>query len=173
MITPAAMSRDAYLLYGDLISARADVAPVAANLGTAQRFNWLGELSNLRPDGARANLCLFRSQPFPAAEFPVRLLERHPFSTQVFIPINCSRHYLIVVALGGDAGPDLLTLRAFLVGREQGITYRPGVWHHPLIALDRETDFACVVWEDESRGDCEVRKLGETIAIALSGRERF
>ena len=68
--------------------------------------------------------------------------------------MNAAR-YLVVVARGGDA-PDLATLAAFVASGTQGVSYLPGVWHHPMIALDHEIDFTCLAWEDGTAGDCVV-----------------
>jgi ureidoglycolate lyase len=35
-------------------------------------------------------------------------------------------------------------LRAFVTDGRQGVNYARGVWHHPVIALGRETDFVVV-----------------------------
>ena len=64
------------------------------------------------------------------------------------------RPYGAVIA-GGFPGPS----RSANMGTARGITYKPGVWHHPLIVLDRPADFACLIWEDGSAGDCQVTSL--------------
>ena len=76
--------------------------------------------------------------------------------------------FLVVVAQGGDA-PDESTLRAFVAGPSQGMVYHPGVWHHSLVVLDREAEFACFVWEDGSSGDCTVLELppARRVSVAL------
>ncbi len=149
----------AYAPYGDVVSAaRDDVASKPANQGTAARRDWLVDLANHR-SGARLNVASFRCAPQRAWPRPLALLEKHPHSTQVFVPMS-ARRYLVVVALGGDA-PDLSTARAFVASGAQGVSYRPGVWHHPMIALDEPTDFACFVWEDGSEGDCVVSPLAD------------
>jgi len=111
---------------------------------------------------------VFRCAPFDARPIPVRVLEKHPMSTQVFIPMN-ARRYLVIVALGGDA-PDLATLAAFVAEGAQGVSYRPGVWHHPMIALDTEIDFTCLVFEDGSDDDCTAVTYaeGEQVTIDVS-----
>ena len=91
------------------------------------------------------------------------LLERHAASSQLFVPMN-ARRYLVVVAHGGDA-PDLGSARAFVASGAQGVSYAPGVWHHPMIALDEAIDFACFVYEDGTALDCETRALGEVVEV--------
>lgn len=166
---PLPLNSDAYRPYGDVIAARNSAQGMPANQGTALRHDDLAELINLRPESARMNICAFRSQPFQGATFEIKILEHHANSTQVFVPMNCPKRYLVIVALGNADGsaPDLSTLKAFWALPNQGITYRPGVWHHPLIALDRETDFACFVYEDGSSGDCKVHPITPSISIPL------
>ncbi len=141
-----------YARYGNVLSSdREDVAAVAANLGTAQKRNRLAPLVNARPQ-AEANVSVFRCSPISERPVPLRLLEKHPFSTQMFVPMN-ARRYLVVVASGDDS-PDTSTLAAFIANGPQAITYHPGIWHHPMIALDDVIDFVCVVFDDGAEGDC-------------------
>lgn len=141
-----------------LVPAPHGEAGVGVNEGTALRYDHIAQIQNLRPISATLNVAQFRCQP-RTLPFLVRTLEKHPCSTQLFVPLNASR-YVVVVAHGGDT-PDLATLAAFLADGRQGIAYHPGVWHHTLMALDGETDFSCMVWEDASAEDCVVRHLAE------------
>lgn len=89
--------------------------------------------------------------------FPVAVLERHPFTTQTFVPLgsSASARYLVIVAptlpsppnppvpvpvpaTGKGAGPglpDLQNLRAFVATGAQAVTYGAGTWHAPMAAL--------------------------------------
>ncbi len=160
------LKRETYRPFGAVVAADPAHPWKSANNGTAERYNHLGELRNDRPARATPNLCVFRSAAFTDPTFSVKLLERHPHSTQLFVPMTDSARYLVVVAGGGDS-PDLTTLRAFIAKSGQGITYHPGTWHHPLIALDHTTDFACVVYEDDSAGDCDIRDVSPPITVAF------
>lgn len=163
-IAAEALLRDAYRPYGDLIAADPRLASTSANAGTALRYDRLGTIENLRPGKAAPNLCVFRAQPFAGNPFVIRLLERHRLSTQLFIPMAGAERFLVIVCQGAN-NPDLRTLKAFMARTGQGITYRPGVWHHPLVALDHPTDFACVVYEDGSAGDGEERKISPAVNV--------
>lgn len=157
------LTPDAYAPYGEVIAASPRGEPgKPANQGTARRYDRVASIENLRPSGATLNVSVFRCAPRQASPLRVELLEKHPGSTQVFIPMN-ARRYLVVVARG-DARPDLSTLAAFVASGAQGISYFPGVWHHPMIALDGSIDFTCLVWEDGSEGDC--------VEVSLSEAER-
>lgn len=153
------LTLEGFAPFGSVIMAERDAtAPKLVNQGTARRYDWLTALENSRPARARLNLCVFRCAPRSTWPFKVELLEKHPESTQLFVPMNAAR-YLVLVALEADDAPDLSTLRAFLATGRQGIAYHPGIWHHPLLALDQETDFACLVHEDGSDDDCRVHTL--------------
>lgn len=155
-----------YAPYGGVVMASPRGEPgTIANNGTARRFDRLAELVSLRPH-ATPNLSLFRATPNPERPVPIRMLEKHPMSTQLFVPMNATR-YLVVVARGGER-PDVGTLSAFVARGKQAITYAPGVWHHPIIALDNEIDFACLVWEDGGADDCVAKSLSEEVRVDLS-----
>jgi ureidoglycolate lyase len=153
------LTAEAYAPYGAVVMASPRGEPGRpVNQGTARRWDNLASIENLRP-GASLNLSVFRCQPRPPGPIPVALLEKLPASTQVFLPMT-ARRYLVIVALG-DERPDLATLSAFIASGAQGISYSPGVWHHPMIALDAEIDFACLVWEDGSEEDCAEVRLSD------------
>lgn len=154
-IVPRSISTAAYAPYGNVLMASPrGEAGTTANLGTALRFDDVVDCRNLRVADAGLKVKVFRSTPVPCERRALALLEKHPHSTQLFVPMNASR-YIALVALGGDR-PDLATLAAFVVEGARGISYAPGVWHHPMLTLDVETDFVVFVHENGSDEDCVV-----------------
>ncbi|MDX2010668.1 MAG: ureidoglycolate lyase [Myxococcaceae bacterium] len=156
------LSVEAFQPFGDVVSAGLR-AGQAANQGTATRFDWCTELVNARPT-ARANVSVFRSVA-KALPFELRLLERHPCSTQAFLPMVCQRFLVCVAPTAPDGGPALDGLRAFLCGPGQGINYRVGTWHHPIIALEGAADFVMLAFEDGSPQDCVVHPLAASVRV--------
>ncbi len=157
-IVPRPLTPEAYAPYGRVIQASPRGEPgVLVNLGTALRFDDVVDVVNTRGASAKLAVKVFRSRPVPREKRAIRVLEKHPCSTQLFIPMNASR-YVALVALGEDR-PDPSTLAAFVAEGAQGISYAPGVWHHPMLTLDVETDFAVFVHEDGSDEDCVVVEL--------------
>ena len=124
----------------------------AANQGTAIRYNYMANLQNLR-EHAKANLAVFRSV---ARRLPldIVLLEKHPFSSQMFTPMICSSYVVIVAPKNPDLSPDLSKLRAFEAEPGQAVNYNPAVWHHPIIALEQDAEFTMLAWEDGTGDDC-------------------
>ena len=125
-------------------------------------------LANAR-SSATVNLSIARVPPTRERPFVGRVLERHEFSSQTFLPLRVSR-YLIMVAPGAaSGGPDVSQVRAFVAGPRQGITYRMGTWHHGLTVLDEPAEFAVLMWCDGTSGDEEFVPLAEPFTVLLSG----
>lgn len=141
-----AISPEAFAPFGVLIT----IAP-----GTA-RMNFTAPVENLRAH-ASANLAMVRP---PATDLPllVDLMERHRFSTQAFIPLGGVQAVLLV-APGGDEGPDLDAARAFLVPGDVGISYHVGVWHTGMTTLAQAGAMAMLVHEDGSADDTGFRPV--------------
>lgn len=156
------LTADAFLPFGRVVSAGLQ-AGSSANQGTAVRFDFCTDLVTTRP-AARANLAVFRSVA-KSLPFDVVLLERHPCSTQAFIPMVVARYLVCVAPTGADGQPVVDQLRAFLCAPGQGVAYAPGTWHHPMVALDGPGDFAMLAWEDGTALDCEVLQLGLTVRV--------
>lgn len=156
------LTAEAFAPFGHVVSAGL-TSGTSANMGTAVRFDRCAELINTRAT-ATPNLVVFRSSP-RALPFDVKLLERHPASTQVFVPMLISRYLVCVAPNRADGSPDLDKLVAFVCSPGQGVAYAPGVWHHPMIALDAPGEFAMLVWEDGSPLDCELHHLSAPVRI--------
>lgn len=155
-LTLEPLTRDAFAPFGDVVA----VDPTGgrdANQGSARRVDFLATLENGRP-GAKANVVAIHSLP-RALPFDVVLLERHPFSSQLFSPMRVTRYAVLVAPTLPSGEPDEARLRGFLAGPTQAINYRRGTWHHPLLVLDAPADFTMLVWEDGGAGDCEERRL--------------
>ncbi|MDP3153341.1 MAG: ureidoglycolate lyase [Archangium sp.] len=159
----APLTAEAFAPFGRVVSAGLQPGS-SANQGTAVRFDFCAELTSTRPH-SKPNLAVFRSV---AKSLPhdVVLLERHPCSTQVFIPMVVSRYLVCVAPTLPDGGPDLAGLKAFLCQPGQGVAYAPGTWHHPMVALDSPGEFTMLAWEDGTALDCEVRELAEQFRVS-------
>ena len=132
------LTRSAFAPFGEVIEA--DPASMRLiNGGTTERFHALGHAQALG-EGAEVIINLFRGQP-RKLPYTVDMMERHPFGSQSFHPLQ-DRPWLVVVAEdeGGKPGAP----RAFLASGRQGVNYRANVWHHPLMALEEISDFLVV-----------------------------
>ena len=130
----------------------------SVNDGTALRFHDLAWV-DASEDHGRPCVGIFRAQP---RQLPLELtlLERHPLSSQAFVPMARSR-FLVIVAAAGDQP---MQPRAFISNGAQGINYHRGTWHHPLVALDAESDFL-VIDRSGPGENCDEFKLAIKLAI--------
>ncbi|KAH6572456.1 hypothetical protein BASA50_007060 [Batrachochytrium salamandrivorans] len=200
------LERESFLSYGDVIDVGSQAISDIANQGTARRFNHLTSFVNMRAlssdvltntnnhqqlsasltqPAATPNLCIFRVQP-ASQPFYIKLLERHKYSTQMFIPMvqqttlsNATTaavipSYYVIAALNDPTTqlPDWSTLRVFHATTIQAFNYRAGVWHHPMVGLGGVIDFVCLVWErresqTEENEDTEEAHLDHTKHIEI------
>ena len=164
-LTISPLTRESFAPFGELITLEgAQHFPI--NEGSTERFHALSGV-DVADGGGLPIISLFRGSPFHLP-FELRVMERHPLGSQSFIPLNCSSadRYLIVVARPCEAGEPEITagLTAFLACGMTGVTYGKGVWHHPLISLEREADF--IVVDRQGPGDnCEEIKITQTIQV--------
>ncbi|KAF9912675.1 Allantoicase [Linnemannia zychae] len=179
------ITKEAFAPWGQVIEVPTyDPNSIKVNQGTAQKFSQIGQFSNLRsyalnddaivangnksldktcsPDlkPATANIAIFQCyKPVETKEIGVRLLERHSYSSQMFVPMGGDGNggFVVVVAKDrSDGNPDLSTLKAFTVTNSQGINYKPNVWHHPMIVTGRPVTFLTITHESGvGKDDCE------------------
>ena len=100
--------------------------------------------------------------PYPR---PARvLLERHPYSSQTFIPLD-NTPYLVVVAPDDAQGePDLERLRAFVASGSQGVCYRT-VWHQGVRRAPAQ--FAVTMTLTGAGDDDVFWKVPDSVSIAI------
>lgn len=120
--------------------------------------------------------------------FDVRILERHPYTTQTFSPLGLAgtdpdTYYLVIVAptlegtsiVGSEPTktihnpPDLANVKAFVARGDTAVTYGVGTWHAPMAVIGRKrvdfvvSQFANGVGED----DCQEVVFGERIGVEV------
>jgi len=136
------LSEAAFAPFGHVIQT-AGHAPRMINEGTCERFDDLAPV-DVAANGGRPLLSIFKAAPRPLP-FEVRVLERHPLSSQAFYPLD-GVPFLVVVAENDAAGGASWSrsIRAFLAKGNQGVSYRPNTWHHALIAIGRTSHFLVV-----------------------------
>lgn len=144
LLSPEPLTREAFRPFGDVIE-MAGSAHFTINQGFAERYNDLANV-DVTMEGGATNVSLFLGQPRPAP-FVIKLMERHPLGSQIFLPLQ-DRAWLVLVA--GDVH-DLKTYRAFSATGRQGVNYARNVWHHPLLVCDADSRF--VIVDRKGRGN--------------------
>lgn len=118
--------------------------------------------------------------------FPIRVLERHPYTTQTFIPMGLaasdpSTRYLVIVAptlartedCPGPGPPDLENTRAFWAHGGQAVTYGPGTWHAPMAVVGASrVDFVVVQFcNGVPEEDCQEVGVEEGLEVMVDSLE--
>ncbi|HER27447.1 MAG TPA: ureidoglycolate lyase [Rhodospirillales bacterium] len=138
-LRPEPLTRKAFAPFGEVIETQG-AASYPINEGTTERFHDLAAIDVAADDG-RTLVNIFRGQ---ARDFPcqITMMERHPLGSQAFIPLD-RRPYLVVVA-ATPSRPGIDDLYAFFATGDQGVNYRKGIWHHPLLCMDKTSDFLVI-----------------------------
>jgi ureidoglycolate lyase len=134
-----ALSAVAFAEFGDVIETEGRESRWI-NEGTCRRFDGVAHVDVLEAGGLPL-VSVFEAQ---ARELPLRIrtLERHPLSSQAFMPLQTDP-FLIVVAQDGTV-PIGERIRAFVSSGRQGVNFRRNTWHHALIALGQPSRFLVV-----------------------------
>jgi ureidoglycolate lyase len=155
-VTAGQLTAEAFRPFGQVIPTR--VAAIGRRAGVAA-------LENRRP-AAHPTLALARIAP-TAAPLRAGALERHPFSSQTFVPTDLSRYLVVVCPSGADGEPVVERLLAFVADGTQGVNYAPGTWHHPMTVLDRPGEYLVLRWDEGTAADTEWRQLPAPVLIEL------
>lgn len=134
------LSADAFREFGEVIEAGNSAQQYLINEGFATRFHDLARL-DVEAGGGRVGLSIFRALP-RSLPFRLSVMERHPLGSQAFVAMS-ELPFLLVVAPPTEQ-LDLSQLRCFRTAAGQGVNYARGTWHHPLIALERASDFLVI-----------------------------
>ena len=132
------LTRGAFEPFGEIIEADgADSFPI--NNGKCVRFD---DLANVEAEGpnARVLISIFRGQPY-AFPLTLSLVERHPFGSQAFMPLD-GRPFLVAVCHDTVEGPGEPAV--FVTGPGQGVNYARNVWHAVLTPIGAQQDFIVV-----------------------------
>lgn len=164
ILKPEPLTGEAFAPYGDLIETGAD--PMIINYGHTERHHDLARLDLAEIEGTPL-VSIFRSNPLPMP-LQLKIMERHPLSSQAFIPMG-QEPYLVVVAPAGDF--DARQLKAFIARPDQGVNYARGTWHHFCLALNKVSDFVVIDRGGEGP-NCDEAELPEPVEIDLSGVDR-
>lgn len=158
-LTVEPLTAQAFKPYGEVIEISEAGRHFSINNGFAVRHHDLARV-DVASAGGYPLVSIFRAQP---RQFPLQLLllERHPLGSQAFMPLSVQPYLVVVAPAGAAPAPD--SVRCFLAQPGQGVNYARGVWHHPLIALEAQSDFL-VIDRGGAPGDanCDESPLTQT-----------
>lgn len=156
------LTQESFSAFGDVIE-KENHDFFSINQGLTQRYHALS-VAQITGDHVAVGMSIFHNLCATQIPFKIDMLERHPHGSQSFIPLQ-QQKFIIIVALPLDQKqPNEQQIYAFLSNGKQGVTYHQGVWHHPLITLEAESDFLVV---DRIGGgqNCDVHPLDRSCWI--------
>lgn len=165
MVRAEPLTAAAFAPFGDVIETEGR-AWRWINERTSRRFDDLARI-DVSESGGRPLISVFEASPRPLP-LRIQVLERHPLSSQAFVPLQ-ERPFLIVVAADGGM-PLAQRLRAYLSSGRQGVNYKRNTWHHSLIAVDQITQFL-VIDRGAADHNCDEWRVDESeLIVSLPGR---
>lgn len=145
VISVEQLSSQSFIPFGEVIETK-NADQKLINEGNTVRFHKLAT-STAYGKNAKSIISIFRGEP-RELPFQVKMMERHPLGAQAFYPLN-NHPWLVVVSEDDNGKPS--QPKAFIAQANQGVNYRPNVWHHPLMALDQVCEFLVV--DRDGEGD--------------------
>ena len=164
-LSPAPLTQAAFARFGTVIKAGGESA--AVNQGRGRRFDLALDLAAADPRALRLVSAIYSIEA-SSLPFTLGVIERHPLSPQLFYPTRAGRFLVCVLDAQADGEPNFDTAHAFVGSAPQGIVYRAGVWHGPLVALDTPVDFLMQMWQCDGPLDCEERILAVSFSVGTS-----
>ena len=139
VLKPIDLTSESFKKYGKVISVE-DTNSIIINNGFAQKHYNLCDMDTSEKNGVSTlHIYIAKKREFPLV---INMLEKHPYFSQTFMP-RSTKAFLVVVALG-DKESDLSTLRVFKTNGNQGVFYKRGIWHFPLISIEDNEQFIVI-----------------------------
>ncbi len=158
VLTPVPLTRERFAPFGDVIeTAELNAAPM-----NDVRFERFDDLCAIDVGDGRVSVSIATARSATALPFLIDRVERHPLGSQAFIPLSPCR--MIVVVAEPSESVEAGDLAAFETNGKQGINYRPGTWHMPLIAFEAGQRFLII----DRAGDapnCDEHALDEPVML--------
>jgi ureidoglycolate lyase len=128
-----------------------------------ERIPFAVKVENNRTD-AKLNVTYMRIN---SVDLPVNIevLERHPHSHQLFVPLNGTQHLVVVCPPTKEKEPNLSKIQAFTAEGLQAVNYYAGTWHAPRTPIGGSGEFIMMRWDSGTEMDEEFRELDVKINI--------
>ena len=139
ILTPEVLTAENFSQFGQVISCE-QKDYLTINNGYAKKYPDLATIDTQENGGTTAvHIFVAKKRQFP---LQIKMLEKHPFFSQTFIPKD-NQPFLVVVAPLSDE-PNIEDIRSFISNGEQGVNYSRGVWHFPLISVKDDVQFIVI-----------------------------
>ena len=161
-LIPQPLTSERFADFGDVIETVID-RTAAMNVARFERFDDLCSVD--MSDNGRVAISIARCRTVTSLPYRVDMVERHPLGSQAFVPLTPCR--MIVVVAPPEEAVEARDLCAFVTNGRQGINYRRGTWHMPLIAFDAGQEFL-IIDRATDAANCDEHSLDETVILLES-----
>ena len=129
IVKPKKVSKKNFKKFGQIIDT-SKKKYFRINDGFAKRYDNLGKI-NTSINKGKTIVSIFsaKKRRFP---MKIKMMEKHPLGSQAFIPMNETKFFVFVAPRGKK--PNINRIESFIVPKQNGINYKPGIWHFPLIS---------------------------------------
>lgn len=149
--------------------ASASLAPLATRLAARDgKYTDIPDVLTIGDTPGKHGFAILCPQPVTGSTVTITALERHPHSTQSFLPIRAGRWLVVLAPTLPDGTPDMANVRAFLAGPEDAICIGRNVWHAGLTVLDGPAEFAMMMWRADAGDDGIVHELATPLRLEVS-----
>jgi len=146
------------MIYGEVIEATLAHGSVMNDA----RFDRFDDLCDIDIVDGEVAVSIARSRTASILPYRIDMVERHPLGSQAFVPLSPCKMIIVVGPPAESVAPE--DLRAFETNGKQGINYRRGTWHMPLIALESGQQFLVIDRTGEG-ANCDQHILDEPVML--------
>ena len=158
VLHPAPLTRERFMPYGEVIEA----VKIRGNRMNDARFDRFDDLCDVDIVDGNVAVSIACSRTASVLPHRIDMVERHPLGSQAFVPLSPCKMIIVVAPPGESVDPE--DLRAFETNGKQGINYRRGTWHMPLIAFESGQRFLVIDRAGEG-SNCDEHTLDEPIML--------
>ena len=160
-LKPVPLTPERFAPYGEVIES----AHASTQAMNDARFDRFDRLCNVDVGDGEVAVSIAQSRTASSLPYRIDIVERHPLGSQAFVPLSPCR--MIVVVAPPAESVDPLDLQAFETNGKQGINYRPGTWHMPLIAFESGQRYL-IIDRAGDEANCDEHTLDEPVLLLES-----
>ncbi len=158
VLHPTPLTRERFMPYGEVIEA----VKIRGNRMNDARFDRFDDLCDVDIVDGNVAVSIACSRTASVLPHRIDMVERHPLGSQAFVPLSPCKMIIVVAPPGESVDPE--DLRAFETNGKQGLNYRRGTWHMPLIAFETGQRFLVIDRAGEG-SNCDEHTLDEPIML--------
>ncbi len=149
--------------------ASASLEPLATRLAARDgKYTDVPDVLAIGDTPGKHGFAILCPQPVAGPAVSITMLERHPHSTQSFIPIRGNRWLVVLAPTLPDGLPDMANVRSYLAGPDDAICIHRNVWHAGLTVLDGPAEFAMMMWRADAGDDGIVHNLATPLTLTVA-----